>query len=207
MNKSTTYSVLLDSSKLGLLLFYKLCTYIYSKGPVFNEIPIANHKNWLQYWCYWLAHMFSQPNGAKAARTIEPNAWWELSLREERSHKIQEDVAASFWCLWCCYGSLYELGKKTKNLAPIFWKKKEKSLEAKKLSRTNNKKRANHFLMFPVSAMSSFNFIKEFKCLWEKSMKKIQMVSMSVFKNKANVPITITNCGVSSKIKSICIQI
>lgn len=46
-----------------------------------------------------------------------------------------------------------------------------------------------------MSAMSSFNLIKEFK-LVRKKYEKIKNGFNVCFQNKANVPITIINCGV-----------
>ncbi len=66
------------------------------------------------------------------------------------------------------------------------WKKNTLALmlRKKRLKKKSNK-RANkkYFSHVPVSAMSSFNLIKEFK-LVRKKYEKIKMVSMSVFKIK-----------------------
>lgn len=57
--------------------------------------------------------------------------------------------------------------------------------EKKKVKRKNqtNEQNKKYFSHVPVSAMSSFNLIKEFK-LVRKKYEKIKMVSMSVFKIK-----------------------
>lgn len=61
-------------------------------------------------------------------------------------------------------------------------------VKKKKKSQTKIKraKRKKYFSYVPVSAMSSFNLIKEFKLVRKKNMekKKTKMVSMSVFKIK-----------------------
>lgn len=135
--------------------------------------------------------MFWQTNLRTVAWTIEPDAWWELSLWEElfRSHKNLRGVAASFWCLWCCYDSLYELEKNT--LALMLRQKK-----FKKKNQTN-KQTKNTFPMFqwvqcPVSTLSRSSN------LWEKIWKNKNGFNVC-FQNKANVPITIINCGVCLK--------
>lgn len=54
----------------------------------------------------------------------------------------------------------------------------------KKSNKNQTSKNKKYFSYVPVSAMSSFNLIKEFKLVRKKNMKKTKMVSMSVFKIK-----------------------
>lgn len=70
---------------------------------------------------------------------------------------------------------------------------RNKKKTVKKIS--NQRANKKYFSHVPVSAMSSFNLIKEFK-LVRKKYEKIKNGFNVCFQNKANVPITIINCGV-----------
>lgn len=135
--------------------------------------------------------MFCQPNMRTVAWTIEPDAWWELSLWEElfRSHKNLRGVAASFWCLWCCYDSLYEL--ETYSCTDV----KKKSVK-RKIKQTSKQK-----ILFLCSSECNVQFqpIKEFKLVRKKIWKNKNGFNVC-FQNKANVPITIIKCGVCLKL-------
>lgn len=114
-----------------------------------------------------------------------------------RSHKNLRGVAASFWCLWCCYDSLYELDSNT--LALMLQKIKERK-KRKNQANGQNTTTKNTFPMFqwvqcPVSTLSRSSN------LWEKKIWKNKNGFNVCFQNKANVPITIINCGVCLKLE------
>lgn len=78
----------------------------------------------------------------------------------------------------------------------LHWCYKKRLREKSNKWANNNNKKISYV---PVSAMSSFNLIEEFKLVRKKNMKKIKNGFNVCFQNKANVPITIISCGVCLK--------
>lgn len=76
------------------------------------------------------------------------------------------------------------------------WKNTCTDVTTKKVKKKKSNKQANkkYFSHVSVSAMSSFNLIKEFKLV--KKYDKVKNGFNVCFQNKANVPITIIHCGV-----------
>lgn len=121
--------------------------------------------------------MFRQTNMRTVAWTIEPDAWWELSLWEETFSQSQ--------ILKRC-GGFFLMSSVL--LWQFIWigiillhrcKKKKKTKKEKSNKRANKQK--IHFLCSSECNVQ-FQPIKEFKLV--KNNEKIKMVSMSVFKIK-----------------------
>lgn len=155
-----------------------------------------NSRNQLYYWCNWLLHITicALPTKREAiAWTIEPDAWWELSLWEElfRSHKKLKRCGGFFFDV---FGVVMTVYMNWKNTLALMLQKKIK----RKIKQMSKQQQQKNFLCSSECNVQ-FQSYRGVQTCEKKNMKKIKNGFNVCFQNKANVPITIISCGVCLK--------
>lgn len=130
-----------------------------------------NSRNQLYYWCNWLLHITicALPTKREAiAWTIEPDAWWELSLWEElfRSHKKLKRCGGFFFDV---FGVVMTVYMNWKNTLALMLQKKDKEKNQTNEQTTTTTKRFPMFqwVQCPVSILSRSSNLWE-KKIWKK---------------------------------------